>query len=101
MKRLLIVEDNEQMRRLIRAVVAPLAQTIYECAVGDEALDSYRSYSPDWVLMDVELPGLDGITATQQITAAFPSARVLIVSDYGTERLRHAARLAGCRSRSR
>jgi len=73
----------------------------YECAVGDEALDSYRSYIPDWVLMDVELPGLDGITATQQITAAFPTARVLIVSDYGTQPAVPRGAGARCRSRSR
>jgi two-component system response regulator DesR len=45
--------------------------------------------------MDVALPGTDGITATRLITTAFPSARVVIVTDYGSARLREAARLAG------
>ena len=50
--------------------------------------------------MDIQLPGLDGIAATGQIRAAFPDARILIVSDYGDERCvqRHEqqARAATC-----
>jgi DNA-binding NarL/FixJ family response regulator len=45
--------------------------------------------------MDIGLPGTDGITATRQITRAFPQGRVIIVTEYGSTRLRDAAQSAG------
>ena len=59
------------------------------------AYAAYAAHRPDWVLMDIQLPGLDGIAATAQIRAAFPDARILVVSGYGDVRLRAAAREAG------
>ena len=91
---LLIVEDNEQMRRTIKSFIADLAEVIYECTDGDEALKAYDLRRPDWVLMDIEMARLDGITATQQIKQAFPAARVMIVSNYDDPDLREAARKA-------
>jgi DNA-binding NarL/FixJ family response regulator len=95
--RLLIVDDNEKMRRLLRVLVADLASAICECDDGAEALPSYVSFRPDWVLMDVELLRVDGLTATRQILAAFPDARVVIVTNYDDEDLRAEARAAGAR----
>jgi CheY-like chemotaxis protein len=95
MMSLMIVEDNEPMRRMIRSVVADLAERIDECGDGAEAYARYADRRPDWVLMDIAMPGLDGITATLQIISAFPDARVLIVTDYDTVELRAAAREAG------
>ncbi|HKQ79348.1 MAG TPA: response regulator transcription factor [Blastocatellia bacterium] len=93
--RLLIVEDNQQMRGLIRKLLADLAETITECDDGDEALEAYRRERPDWVLMDVEMKRMDGLTATAQIVAAFPDAKVVIVTKYDHARMRQAASRAG------
>jgi CheY-like chemotaxis protein len=95
MMSLMIVEDNEPMRRMIRSMVADLAERIDECGDGAEACVRYAVDQPDWVLMDIAMPRMDGITATRQITAAFPDARVLIVTDYDDPELREAARAAG------
>lgn len=95
---ILIIDDNAGMRRLIRAVVGDLADAVHECGDGAEALDAYRRHRPDWVLMDIKMPGLDGIAASRQITAADPRARIVMVSDYDDERLRAAARGAGARN---
>jgi CheY-like chemotaxis protein len=54
--RLLIVEDNLEMRRLIVHVVRKLSDAIFECEDGAEALSAYREHLPDWVLMDIEMP---------------------------------------------
>lgn len=94
---LLIVDDNAGMRRLIRTLVGDLAVAVHECEDGAQALEAYLRHRPDWVLMDIKLPGLDGIAASQQITEADPAAKIIIVSDYKDERLRAAARQAGAR----
>jgi CheY-like chemotaxis protein len=92
---ILIVDDNDAMRRLIQLVVAPVAHTIRACADGAAALAAVREGQPDWVLMDVEMPEVDGITALGSIKAACPAVRVLIVTQYDDDRLRAAARRAG------
>lgn len=92
---LLVVEDSSEMRRVIRRMLADVAKEIVECADGSQALAAYSQAQPDWVLMDIEMAGLDGISATRQITTAYPEARILIVTGHGDEPLREAARAAG------
>lgn len=92
---LLIVEDNDRMRSLIRRTVADLAETIHECDDGEEALVVYRENRPDCVLMDIKMGRVDGITATQNILADFPEAIIIIVTDYDDDKLRNTAMRAG------
>jgi two-component system response regulator DegU len=95
MMSLLIVEDNTAMRGLIKSLVADLAAQITEGSDGAEALALYRAHRPDWVLMDIKLGEVNGLTATRQIKAAFPKARVVIVTDYNDDKLRQEAAQAG------
>ena len=91
---LLIVEDNAAMRRLIRRLTRDLAARIEECADGAAALSAYETHhfgAEDWVLMDIELPDLDGISVTRQLCARHPEARVLIVTKYDDDELRRRA----------
>jgi CheY-like chemotaxis protein len=92
---LLIVEDNEQMRRMIRGIVVDLTEELNECADGAEALAAYAEHRPDWVLMDIRMCEVNGIAATRQIKAAFPDAKIIIVTNYGDVEMRAAAALAG------
>ncbi len=62
---------------------------------GAEALDAYHRCLPDWVLMDIEMEEVDGITATREILLSYPRARVVIVSKYADDQTREAARKAG------
>ncbi|MEW6125895.1 MAG: response regulator transcription factor [Acidobacteriota bacterium] len=91
---LLIVEDNANMRRVIRSIVKDLAE-IRECEDGARALAAYRQHQPDWVLMDIKMAAVGGIQATREIKAAFPEARIIMVTNYDDAELREAARLAG------
>jgi CheY-like chemotaxis protein len=93
--KLLIVEDSASVRRLIKSLVALLADEIHECADGAEALAAYNSHRPDFVLMDIQMGLLDGIEATRRIKAADPAARIIIVTDYDQPDLREAAQQAG------
>jgi CheY-like chemotaxis protein len=95
--KILIVEQNEQMRRVVKRLVGDLVESIHECSDGEGALSAYTLHRPDWVLMETDLPGIDGISATRLIRAEFPKARILIVTSYDDPDLREKARLAGVR----
>lgn len=97
-KRFLIVEENAQMRRTLRSFVADLADEVSECEDGSQALMLYAQLLPEWVLMDIQMQGMDGLTATREIIALYPNAKVMIISDYDDGDLRRAACDAGaCR----
>ncbi len=92
---ILIVEDDGAMRELIKKVIGTLADSFCECSDGRDALSLYEKYRPAWVLMDIRMKHMDGLTATEQITTAWPSARVLVVTAHTDEDLREAAHQAG------
>lgn len=92
---LLIVENNRAMRELIKSLLEDIAEFVGECSDGAEALAAYCLHHPDWVLMDIKMSGLDGISATREIVTAFPDARIMIVSDYADAKIREDARRAG------
>jgi two-component system response regulator DegU len=93
--KLLIVEDNPAVRRLLRSIVQPFADEISECDGGREALAIYSAHNPDLVLMDIVLKVSDGLETTRQIIALNPAARVVIVTNFDAEDLRDEARDAG------
>ena len=89
--KLLIVEDNESMRRTIKSIIGTLADEIYECSDGSEAVNLYGECRPDWVLMDIRLERMDGIEATSRIMALYPDAKIVIVTNYDDQTLTEAA----------
>jgi CheY-like chemotaxis protein len=93
--RLLIVDDNPGVRRLIRTLLDGVTREIRECADGADARAAYQRERPDFVLMDIQMGTLDGIAATRRIVASDPGARVIIVTNYDQPDLREAAREAG------
>ena len=92
---ILIVEDNGVIRRLIRRTISHLAEKIYECEDGADALKAYTEHQPDLVFMDIRMPRMDGLTATRQIMLLHPTARIVIVTDYDAEDLKAEAFAAG------
>jgi CheY-like chemotaxis protein len=92
---LLIVEDNPKMRRMIRSIVADLADRIDECEDGAAALALFSENRPDWVLMDIHLKKINGIAATREIISVFHEAKIIIVTNYNDAHFRRSAREAG------
>src|SRR4051812_47139807 len=89
--KLLIVEDNLGMRRLIKSLIFDLADEIVECEDGAEALKPYTNFHPDWFLMNIKMKKIEGLTATLTIKTAFPEAKICIITDYGDQKTIKAA----------
>jgi DNA-binding NarL/FixJ family response regulator len=82
--RVLLVDDQELLRRGFRMVLEEQAgiDVVGEASDGEEALAAARRLSPDVVLMDVRMPGTDGIEATRRIVEECPASRVLILTTF-------------------
>ena len=95
-KRILVVEDQTDNRQIIRDMLAPTDYEITEAENGEQALAAIAKQRPDLILMDIQLPVMDGYTATSRIKAdpALRSIPIIAVTSYilsGEENERQAA----------
>lgn len=91
----MIVDDHAAFRQVVKAQLQTIGAQCVECEDGQDALEQYPAFRPDFVLMDIAMKGLDGLSATAQIKARFPDARILMLTEYDDLDLRAAARQAG------
>lgn len=96
----LIVDDQEAFRAAARTVVAASRgfTVVAEAETGEDAVELVGSVRPDIVLMDINLPGIDGLRATTQIVAERPQVSVLLMSTYRIEDLPADARACGAKA---
>lgn len=94
--RVLIVDDQAPFRNAARAVVEATDdfEVIAEVETGEASVEAARKLQPDLVLMDVNLPGIDGLEATRQILADAKPVVVLLLSTYEAEE--YAPKAAEC-----
>lgn len=95
--KLLIVDDHLIVRKGIRALVAETEdiQVIGEASDGLEALEQVESLEPDVVLMDLLMPGMNGIEAIQRISADHPEVHILVITSFSGDDLVFPAIKAG------
>jgi CheY-like chemotaxis protein len=80
--KLLLVDDNDRIREIMRIIFSPLFDEVIECNDGVEAIIKFNKELPDWVVMDIKMKGMDGIEATSKIISSYPDAKVIIVSQF-------------------
>jgi DNA-binding NarL/FixJ family response regulator len=97
--RILIADDHTLFREGVRSLLASVADTqaVGEAATGPEAVERALALQPDVVLMDIQMPGLNGIEATRRIVAASPHIGVIVVTMFEDDESVFAAMRAGAR----
>jgi CheY-like chemotaxis protein len=94
--RILLVDDIPAMRLAVRGLLEDAGlPVIGEAADGLQAVTMAAQLQPDIVVMDVRMPGLDGLAATRRITGAHPHIRVVVYSVFDSDETQQAARQAG------
>jgi two-component system, NarL family, response regulator DesR len=95
--RLLLADDQALVRGALSALLGLEAdlEVVAEVGSGPEVLPAVAEYRPDVALLDVEMPGMDGITAAALVCEQFPETRVLIVTTFGRPGFLHRAMKSG------
>ena len=95
---ILVVDDFDDTRWLLRTWLERRGFRVIEAENGNEAVSEAQTASPDLIIMDLEMPELDGLGATRQIRnlAKLAGVPIVAVSAYGAEQFRGPALLAGC-----
>ncbi len=95
--RVMVVEDGPVFQELLILTLSlePYFELAYIADSGEEALEEFAKVSPDLVLMDFRLPGIDGLETAKRMKAQRPAVKVAIVTAYAEEVLNRAAKDAG------
>jgi CheY-like chemotaxis protein len=92
---LLIVDDNASVRKMLHQMMQPLFESIDECEDGSAAVSAYLRRRHDIVIMDIQMPILDGIEATEAIIARHPDARIYLITAHDDPEYRQRASYSG------
>jgi DNA-binding NarL/FixJ family response regulator len=97
--RILTVDDHPILRKGIAALVnaEPDLKLVAEASNGKEAIEAFRSHQPDVTLMDLQMPGVDGLAAIEVIRTEFPEARIIVLTTYSGDMQVLRALKAGAR----
>ena len=97
-KRILLVEDQEDARRIVRDLLAANGFALLEAKTGEEGLKLAQTERPDLILMDIQLPGMDGYEVTRLIKAdpALRHIPIIAVTSYALSGDDQRAAAAGC-----
>ena len=85
--KILIADDHPVVRSGLVALLnsQPDFDVVAEAANGEEAVSKFVTLSPDVVLMDLQMPGVDGLSAIEKIRAQEPEARIIVLTTYDTD----------------
>jgi two-component system cell cycle response regulator DivK len=97
-ERILVVEDGEDNRRIMNDLLVAAGYVVVHAATGDEGLALAKAERPDLILMDIKLPGMDGLEVTRRIKAdaALQATPIFAVTSYAMSDDNARALAAGC-----
>jgi two-component system cell cycle response regulator DivK len=97
-KRILVVEDQEDNRQILRDLLGSAGFEMIEAGDGEAAVTAAAAHRPDLILMDIQLPTMDGYEATRRIKAdaALKHIPIIVVTSYALSGDEDKARAAGC-----
>jgi two-component system, cell cycle response regulator DivK len=97
-KRILVVEDQDDNRRILRDLLTASGYELIEAVDGEQGLAAAQTEHPDLILMDIQLPGMDGYEVTRRIRAdeALRSVPIIAVTSYALSGDDQKAFAAGC-----
>ena len=97
-KRVLVIEDHEENRRILRLLLTSAGIEMTEAVTGEEGVAAAEKEPPDLILMDIQLPGLDGYEATRRIKAMpdLSHIPIIAVTSYALAGDETKTRAAGC-----
>jgi two-component system cell cycle response regulator DivK len=97
-KRILVIEDQEDNRKILRDLLMSADFEVFEAEDGEEGVAAAAAQRPDLILMDIQLPLLDGYEATRRIKAdpALRAIPIIVITSYALSRDDEKARAAGC-----
>ncbi|HOX28028.1 MAG TPA: response regulator [bacterium] len=98
MKKILVIEDNEQNLYLIRFILQKNGYKVLEARTGEAGVEAAAAEKPDLILMDIQLPDIDGYEATKRIKCASESctAPIIAITSYAMTGDREKSLAAGC-----
>jgi two-component system cell cycle response regulator DivK len=97
-RRILVVEDHEDNRRILRDLLTNVGFQLIEAETGPDGVEMAKMHQPDLILMDLQLPGIDGYEATRRIRAdpRLSSVPIIAVTSYALSGDEERAFAAGC-----
>ena len=94
----MIVDDHASFRAILREFLPRETTRIRECGDGAEAITAYEEERPDFVLMDLSMPVMDGLQATVEILHRDPTACIVMVTHHNDNITRNASTATGARA---
>jgi CheY-like chemotaxis protein len=89
--KLMIVDDSLTFKIMVKEMLSQQFYLFKECNNGLEAVNSYETFSPDFVLMDIKMPIMNGLDALNKIKTLHPDAKIIMITQYKDKELESTA----------
>jgi DNA-binding NarL/FixJ family response regulator len=93
--KILLAEDSPKMRQMIKSLLTANINnidTIYECENGQQAIEIYNRHRPEWILLDIKMEPVDGLSAARIIKVKNTQAKIVFITNYDEESYREEAK---------